>query len=122
MLGKLVAIAVAGLALLQVLPGLLRAPEPPPLAADVGLPRVKVAPAAKPTPPHRHRRKRLLPALAPGVISSAPRRQRVARPPRTPPPPVPAEPPPAPPPEAPPPPPSEPLPPPNDGSVEFAPH
>jgi hypothetical protein len=39
-LAKVAAIAVGGLAALQVLPGMLRAPEPPPLAADVGLPRV----------------------------------------------------------------------------------
>lgn len=35
------AIVVIGLIALRLLPGFLRAPEPPPLAADVGLPRAK---------------------------------------------------------------------------------
>jgi hypothetical protein len=38
--GKVAVAAVLGLAALQVLPGLLRPPQAPPLAADVGLPRV----------------------------------------------------------------------------------
>jgi hypothetical protein len=42
------AIVVVGLIALRLLPGLLRAPEPPPLAADVGLPRAKPAAEAKP--------------------------------------------------------------------------
>ena len=33
-------VAVAALLALQLLPALLKPPEPPPLAADVGLPRV----------------------------------------------------------------------------------
>jgi hypothetical protein len=37
---KLAAIAVGAFAALQVLPALLRPPQPPPLEADVGLPRV----------------------------------------------------------------------------------
>jgi hypothetical protein len=45
------AIVVVGLIALRLLPGLLRAPEPPPLAADVGLPRAK--PAASESEPVR---------------------------------------------------------------------
>ena len=37
---RVAAIVVVALIALRLLPGLLRAPEPPPLAADVGLPRV----------------------------------------------------------------------------------
>ena len=42
--GKLAAAAAVALLGLQLLPGLLRAPEPPPLDADVGLPRVAAEP------------------------------------------------------------------------------
>jgi hypothetical protein len=38
---RVAAILVVGLLVLRLLPGFLRAPEPPPLAADVGLPQVK---------------------------------------------------------------------------------
>lgn len=39
-LAKVAAALVAAAVALQLLPGLLKAPEPPPLGADVGLPRV----------------------------------------------------------------------------------
>ncbi len=39
-MGKVVAVGIAGLAALQLLPDLLEPPGAPPLAADVGLPRV----------------------------------------------------------------------------------
>ena len=42
---RVAAIIVVGLIALRVVPGLLRAPEPPPLGADVGLPKAKTAPA-----------------------------------------------------------------------------
>lgn len=63
--GRAAAIVVVGLLALRLAPGLLRAPEPPPLGADVGLPRAKPAPTAptkkarlatKPSP-ERHRRR-----------------------------------------------------------------
>jgi hypothetical protein len=38
---RVAAILVVGLLVLRLLPGFLRAPEPPPLAADVGLPHAK---------------------------------------------------------------------------------
>ena len=41
-LGKGVALAALGLLGLQLLPSLLKPPEPPPLAADVGLPRIAI--------------------------------------------------------------------------------
>jgi len=48
---KVAAIAVAALVALQALPALLKPPEPPPLAPDVGLPRiVPVERAPKPVP------------------------------------------------------------------------
>ncbi|MBS1845057.1 MAG: hypothetical protein JST53_11625 [Actinobacteria bacterium] len=65
---RVAAIAVVGLVALRLVPALLHAPEPPPIPANVGLPRAK--PAArepepplrvpkppvrpKPTKPHRH--------------------------------------------------------------------
>ena len=132
---------LGGLVALQVLPSVLKPPEPPPLAADVGLPQVEressphsVRPAVVPKPDHR--------AKHPShhgrdtKISSKPKprhrakQERRAKP--TPPPapePVPTPPPvPAPepvsasPPEPAPPPAPAPLPPANDGSLEFAPH
>ena len=63
-LGKGVALAVAGLLALQVLPALLKPPEPPPLGADVGLPRVAVEaePAPRPTAPAGAARTQAAPA------------------------------------------------------------
>jgi hypothetical protein len=70
---RVAAVVVVGLIALRLLPGLLRAPEPPPLAADVGLPKaepVKSEPvrAIMPAPTERRRRKpkprREVPALA----------------------------------------------------------
>jgi len=147
-LAKLVAIVAAALAALQLLPDLLRPPVPPPLARDVGLPRVKVEPSAKrqqvagqepvarkPLPrdvissvPHRHV------APEPGRMAAkkpGANRHRHPAPPvpsapavETPPPPPAESPPPvsttpAPPPSPPPPAPTQP---PGDGSEEFAPH
>jgi hypothetical protein len=61
---RVAAIVLFGLVAVRLLPGLLRAPEPPPLAADVGLPKVApvVAPVADAAPhtrtrPRRPRRK-----------------------------------------------------------------
>jgi hypothetical protein len=53
-LGRFAAIAAAGLAALQILPGLLQAPQPPPLARDVGLPRVRRIRPAKAMPRPKH--------------------------------------------------------------------
>lgn len=146
--GKVAAVLIAGLVALQVLPGLLKPPEAPPLAADVGLPRVSVphepaveihepAQASKPpkVKPEPRRSNGLSAATA--VIGTTPRRHKPRRrEPRgdlfshterkspAPPPPAPP-PPPEPPPYVPPPapePPPNPPPPPTDGSVEFAPH
>jgi hypothetical protein len=143
-LGKVAAIAVAGLAAVQVLPGLLRAPEPPPLAADVGLPRTApgprfqrdemrpkrttdrlVAPRPAEVAPRRHSG-----SAASTVIASTPRHRRAA-PGASKPAPEPVAAAPAPP-VAIPPPPAPISPPenqpaaapeaPDDGSVEFAPH
>jgi hypothetical protein len=58
---RVVAIVAVALIALHLLPGLLRAPEPPPLTADVGLPRAKTltgasrrkARPAATVPPHR---------------------------------------------------------------------
>jgi hypothetical protein len=53
---RVAALVVVGLVVLRLLPGLLRAPEPPPLAADVGLPQAKpVRVVEQPRPPHRRR-------------------------------------------------------------------
>jgi hypothetical protein len=149
-LGRVAAIAVAGLAAVQVLPGLLRAPEPPPLAADVGLPRPQAVarfhrhePRAKGTAdrtvrprPVRTAPRRSGPAGS-AVISSFPRRHKAnPRPSKPAPEPVAAAPvqpsavalPTAPAaaaetqPTATPEAPIAPPEPPNDGSVEFAPH
>jgi hypothetical protein len=141
---RVAAIVVVGLIALRLLPGLLRAPEPPPLGADVGLPQAKpVRVVAKREPrqrPKRHRRKskprptkprpkvRVVPdrPAAKAVIGARKRHRRPPPPPAesAPPavpeyvPPPPPEPPPAPVPEpAPTPPPA-----PGDGSEEFAPH
>ncbi len=137
-------IVVAGLAALQILPGLLKTPEPPPLAADIGLPRVKVvAPIAEHGGPaeapsrgreairaatrNPERRGRLAGAA---IIAATPARREVTRraskPAAAAVPPTPAQPAAASPPQAPiAPAESQPAPapePPNDGSVEFAPH
>jgi len=125
-------VLATGLIALQVLPNLLAPPEAPPLAADVGLPRVGAGvervpsisrepePAPEPAAP--------APAPARGGISAAtavigttprrhkPRPRAPAPLPAPPPPPEPA-------PLAPaPPPPPAPPPAPEDGSLEFAPH
>jgi len=135
---KVAAIAIAALIALQALPALLKPPAPPPLAGDVGLPRV-VPRDAEPEPhqilaPKRPkvdavRKKptqgREAVGVAAAVISSEPRRHNhvqaesspVATQPPTPeppsyaPPPVPVP--------APPPPAPAPV---SDGSEEFAPH
>jgi negative regulator of sigma E activity len=141
--GQVAAALAVGLAALQVLPELLKPPEAPPLAADVGLPRVPVpreqaveigAPRAKPQPkprpsqglsaatavigtaPRRHKPKRRDPS---GDLLSHTERKSPDPPPPSPPPAT--QPPPYVPPAAPEPAP-EPPPPPTDGSVEFAPH
>ncbi len=49
-LGKVAMVGVAGLVALQLLPPLLKPPEPPPLAADVGLPPIGVRPGSEPAP------------------------------------------------------------------------
>jgi hypothetical protein len=139
--GKVAAIAVGGLLALQVLPGLLKPPAPPPLGADVGLPQVEVRPQAEPPPPPlssapKPRKRGRLDAK----ISSKPKPHRrkkrsqpkrvksrpTATPPAIAPPPEPAPEPAPPPAPEPSPAPSEPptrVPPPpaNDGSMEFAP-
>jgi hypothetical protein len=137
---RVAAIVAVGLIALRLLPGLLRAPEPPPLGADVGLPQVEpVRAEAEPRTPIRHRRKpRPGPKLevvpdqpaSKAKIGTKPKRRRPPHrhhdkkpepaPPAVPeyvPPPAP-EPAPAPLPEPAPAPPSAP----GDGSEEFAPH
>ncbi|HWO83021.1 MAG TPA: hypothetical protein VNM38_04435 [Solirubrobacterales bacterium] len=140
---KVAAVVAALLLSLQALPALLRPPEPPPLGADVGLPRVVPAPEEPPPPEppsrrrrlekHRKRAKGAEGLAAVDVISSRPRpkpphrhrrRPRFKPAPEQPPPPaappeqVPYEPPPAP---GPPPVPAPPPAPAGDGSEEFAP-
>jgi hypothetical protein len=80
---RVAAIVVVGLVVLRLLPGLLRAPEPPPLAADVGLPKAvepepveveptPVEPAAK-RRPRRHRERphqKARPRVAPDAPAS----------------------------------------------------
>jgi hypothetical protein len=86
------AILVVGLLVLRLLPGFLRAPEPPPLAADVGLPRAKPVTevprgeAAKPVTdvsgrraagraaarPRKHRRRSRQQKSRPRQVSDAP--------------------------------------------------
>jgi len=151
-LARGVGILAGGLVALQVLPGLLAPPEAPPLAADVGLPRVARGGAAavpaeraedalahEPNQKPKPRPSRGI-AAATAVIGTTPRRHarrpRRKSPPRKPTPraaPAPTPPRsavPAPPPAAPPPPsepapvtpPPAPPPAPEDGSLEFAPH
>ena len=48
--GKATLVAVVALLALRLLPPLLKPPEPPPLAADVGLPRVEVEHEPVPSP------------------------------------------------------------------------
>jgi hypothetical protein len=51
---RVAAIVLVAVIALRLLPGLLRAPEPPPLAGDVGLPKAAHPPAPVPDPPtHR---------------------------------------------------------------------
>src|SRR5689334_2316972 len=119
----LVLLGVIGIVLaLRVAPSLLKAPEPPALPADVGLPRVKappvkvVEPLPRPKPPPSSLKRRHRPEPKP-----KPRHHEPPPAPVPPPPEAPTEP--AwsvPPPEAPPPPPVS-APPPEDGSMEFAP-
>jgi hypothetical protein len=124
---KVVLGAIIALLALQLLPALLKPPEPPPLAADVGLPKVVVEPVVKPVPaaaPKRHvplrlqrepRRRKRLPAPSPAPVGN-PKPAPNPLPPAPAPMPVPAPSPvPAPAPVP------EPPPPPDDGSVEFAP-
>ncbi|MGN6216725.1 MAG: hypothetical protein ACTHN7_07190 [Solirubrobacterales bacterium] len=115
--GKAAAIAIAGLVALQALPGLLKPPAPPPLEADVGLPRVV------PKEPAPVRRRRGRQAVGPAIVVAKP--AAPAHPPKPPSPSSPSTPEPAayvpPPPPA----PAAPSPPPavvDDGSEEFAPH
>jgi len=137
-MAKLAGAGALALFALQALPHLLRPPEPPPLAADVGLPRVISAaepsgsgPHRPPLPEPRIKRSPVRSGVGPAevVIASEPRPKRHRRPravavPAPPAPPVAAtaEPPPAPTPVPPPPPAPGPSAPPSDGSEEFAPH
>jgi len=135
---KVAAVAVGLLIAVQALPVLMRPPQPPPLAKDVGLP--PVMPAAEESPPPNlrfetdaERPKGTTGMAATGVISSTPRprqrreRRQIVRPSPAPQPPVsatpPAEPVPYEPPTPPiaPPAPAPPPAPPGDGSEEFAP-
>jgi hypothetical protein len=128
-LGKGAVLAVGALLALQVLPSLLKAPQAPPLAPDVGLPREAVATRASAQRPRVRAplRQPRRPEAPPTVkdMAQAVRTKQEATPPPVPPPspppvpPAPPEPTPVPPPAPPPP---EPAPPANDGSVEFAPH
>ena len=146
-MGRVAAVAVVGVVLLRLLPGLLQAPDPPPLGADVGLPKAapvsdvpRERPAARPRKGPRklrHRRGRgpaTKDSPASHAVIGSHRKRRVRKPsnPRhklekvveSTPPPVPEYTPPAAPepvpehlPEPPPTPPSTP----GDGSQEFAP-
>jgi hypothetical protein len=80
---KVAAAAAVGLIVISLLPGLLRAPEPPPLGADVGLPKATpTAPAPHPRPPQRRRRKVVADAPAStAVIGTRTRHPRRHRPP-----------------------------------------
>ena len=138
-MAKLAIGAIAGLVALQALPAMLHPPEPPPLAEDVGLPRIDRS-AGSPPPqtrletPRAHKGAgKTTKSAAIDVIRSKPRSPRpAAAKPKAPPAP-PVEPP-APSPVYEPPPPSSPTPsatlapppaaapPPGDGSEEFAPH
>jgi hypothetical protein len=139
---KVAGAALCVVAAIAALPGLLRAPEPPPLGKDVGLPRVRdgafLSHSEKkaPKPPRRRHAARSRPERAQrdGSRSKPPPAHKPPdEPAPDPPPPAPEpqpEPPltpePAPEPVAPPPPPPTsppPAPPPvEDGSAEFAPH
>lgn len=128
---RVAAIVLVGLIALRLLPGLLRTPEPPPLAADVGLPQAKPVTAAR-----RHaRRSRTRPARdAPASVAviGTHHKHRVEKPVKPPPPPpdsvAESTPPPVPEYVPPPSPEASPEPPqdapttPGDGSEEFAPH
>jgi outer membrane biosynthesis protein TonB len=133
-----VAIVAVGLIAVRLVPGLLRAPEPPPLGADIGLPKAKPATAAigmadRHRPKHRHRGKRAHPSPPHDEPTADAKLPPVPKPaPKPAPEPVESAPPPAPeyvPPPAPEPAPTpvpEPAPAPSstpgDGSEEFAPH
>jgi hypothetical protein len=91
-LARVAVIAVAGIAALQALPDLLKPPAPPPLARDVGLPRVAALPKqsrgslrtleVQKEPRDRERQRAGAGrALPPDVISSVPHRH-VKRKPR----------------------------------------
>jgi hypothetical protein len=79
------AIVVVGLLALRVVPGLLRAPEPPPLGRDVGLPRASAAPvkpvrAVTKPKPREKKKTRVLPDRAASVaVIGAHHRHRVRR-------------------------------------------
>jgi hypothetical protein len=141
---KVAAIALVGLLGVRLLPTFLRAPEPPPLSADVGLPKAAPVtdvprPAADPRKrrqrPHRRRSRprKVRDAPAAKAVIGSKRRHRVAAEPardaksatEPTPPPAPRYVPPSVPEAIPelPPEPSAPLPStPGDGSQEFAPH
>jgi hypothetical protein len=124
---KLAAAALGAIVAVAALPGLLRAPEPPPLGRDVGLPRVVREKKSKQPRRHRQRDGAFVPhsdTKAPKPERSRPKRARAPEPAAAPEPAPPPEPPaaePAPEPAPPPPPAPEPAPV-EDGSAEFAPH
>ncbi len=60
-LAKVAAAACVGLIVINLLPGMLRAPEPPPLGADVGLPK----PVAVEKPASRRRKPKRSPRSSP---------------------------------------------------------
>jgi hypothetical protein len=70
---RVAAIVVVGLIALRLVPGLLRAPEPPPLGADVGLPKVEPV-AKKPEPvvpkPAARRRRKARPHRRPAILDA----------------------------------------------------
>jgi len=85
--GRVAAVAAVGLSALQVLPGLLKPPQAPPLAADVGLPRPVPArePAVEIREPEPDPRRAAPPRRAHGrspataVIGTTPRRRHPKR-------------------------------------------
>jgi len=120
---KPLAIAAIALLALRTLPALLTPPNPPPLAEDIGLPKVDVPAAERDAKPRPKGKERRHPRHRPH------RTQRVKHESRQTPAPPASEPAPAPPPTpatppapAPPPPSAASPPPTSDGSLEFAPH
>src|SRR6188472_652488 len=135
--GAVILVGALVLLALRVAPSLLRAPEPPPVPADVGLPRIEAAPVkpieitqpkrVPPHPEHVHRRRKRK-HHAHHQPKQKNKERLVPTPPPVPPPTPEAPEEPAssaPPPEASPPSVATPTPepaPPDDGSSEFAPH